>query len=74
MFSIIIQTGNDAFAEDPISEITRLLRVLADRLDHETTAGPHLTGQIADQNGNPCGTWSLDGDNPAPIGRTVRRQ
>jgi len=73
MFSVIISTGNDAFADDPISEITRILRKLADRLDDETTAGPDLTGQIADENGNPCGTWSLDGDNPTPIGRPAKR-
>lgn len=51
-FSVIIHTDNEAFSNS--NEITRLLRVLADKMDVEM---PEPYGAIYDINGNVVGSW-----------------
>jgi hypothetical protein len=52
MFSLKINTDNSAF-EHPEQEIARLLRQIADRLEHSTR-----TGVIRDINGNRVGDYA----------------
>jgi hypothetical protein len=58
MFKLEIETGNEAFAEDPGAELARMLRVLAGRL----AIGLHTSdkGTLRDSNGNRVGSWSYE--------------
>ena len=53
MFRIEIETGNDAFALEPQAEAARILRDLADKLDHMHGLPAHCP--LYDLNGNKVG-------------------
>jgi hypothetical protein len=54
---IKIELGNDAFKEDRLFEVTRILQDLIERLPRTgETAGPL---NLHDYNGNWCGTASI---------------
>lgn len=66
MFTVKINTHGAAFTNvtndedngtpNPGPELARLLRELADGIEHRTTAG---RGTLIDGNGNTAGTWTL---------------
>lgn len=60
MFKLEFSTDNAAFADAPDSEVARILREIADKIE---SAGPHgaleIGGKVADENGNTVGEWSL---------------
>lgn len=59
-FNLTIDTGNAAFgptATDRNSELARMLRGLADKLDGDPRED--ASGRLHDANGNGAGTWSL---------------
>lgn len=59
MFNLEIATDNDAFADGAGTEIARLLRELANKIeDHSTSA----TGTMRDYNGTTVASWRLDVD------------
>lgn len=52
--TIVIETGNAAFDDAPASEISRILRAMADRMEsHGMLPAPR------DANGNTCGTVTV---------------
>lgn len=53
--TIIIETGNSAFEDAPDSEVARILRAMADRIE-ETGEPP----RPCDANGNRCGSVSVE--------------
>ena len=53
MFRIEIETGNDAFADHAPSEVARILRDLADKLDYCHGLPSHAS--LHDANGNKVG-------------------
>jgi hypothetical protein len=53
--TIVIETGNDAFTDAPASEIARILRAIASRLE-STGFPPHPR----DDNGNRCGSTTVE--------------
>jgi len=56
MFTLTIQTDNDAFQDgNAASELARLLRRVAQRLPVMDAGG----GRIQDSNGNTVGRWEL---------------
>lgn len=55
MFKVEFATDNAAF-EDVNSEVARILRDLADKVD----SGTRTDGRVMDYNGNAVGKWSLD--------------
>jgi predicted deacylase len=55
MFTLHFETGNAAFEDAPETEIARILRAVADRID----AGEHLA-KIHDVNGNRIGEFFFD--------------
>ncbi len=57
MFALEISTDSDAFFEGAGTEITRILRDLADKVEDHTTAGE---GLLRDFNGARVGTWRLE--------------
>lgn len=57
MISIHIDTDNDAFAEDPLKELARVLAELADRMN-----SGYLPVRAYDINGNACGRIEADYD------------
>ena len=57
LFTLQIETGNAAFDESPASELARILRKAADRIE----AG-QSEGYLFDHNGNRCGTYSIKPD------------
>lgn len=56
-FTVTIHTGNDAFADDPVGELARLLRTIADRIEAGDDISHYRT--ILDSNGNDCGRFAL---------------
>jgi hypothetical protein len=59
MFSLEFRTRNEAFGETPgdkATEVARILRSIADRLEAEADGG---TGKVRDLNGNAVGQWTL---------------
>lgn len=56
MFTLTIDTSNDAFQPDPGPEVGRLLRQVV----HEVEAG-YDARPLRDENGNTVGSWSLTG-------------
>jgi hypothetical protein len=56
-FKLAIQTGNEAFGDEPISEVVRILLALAARLESQGATG--LYENIRDANGNTVGTFKL---------------
>jgi hypothetical protein len=55
-FDLHFSTDNAAFEEAPLTEVARILRALADRLDRMTGGYPY--GTVSDVNGNVIGHWS----------------
>ena len=62
MFKLEIKTDNAAFAEDWQSEVSRLLRAVADRLDRDDGRNDRLNGACCDVNGNIVGFWGKEAD------------
>ena len=60
MFTLTIQTGNAAFAEDPAEEIARILRELAQRISMNGKHSLSLT--LRDDNGNTIGRTAYQPD------------
>lgn len=58
MFTITINTSNDAFDGDPTVEIARILRETADRVE----GADRTDGTVRDVNGATVGGWTLDPD------------
>ena len=54
-FRLDIQTGNDAFADEPKAEVARMLRQAADGVESGA-----LCENLSDVNGNSVGFWRLD--------------
>ena len=57
MFKLEIETGNAAFDDAPASEIARILRHLADRLENEGAPRRGNAFTLRDYNGNRVG-WA----------------
>jgi len=57
-FTAEIDVRGAAFEEVPGSELARILRKLADRIESES-AGVHGAA-LLDVNGNRCGSWSWE--------------
>lgn len=58
--TIRIQTTGAAF-DSPAEELARILRELADRLDHAGGNMPDVSQTLRDINGNTCGTVTIEG-------------
>src|SRR5690606_4532157 len=56
--TLTIETGNAAFDDAPASEIARILRAAADRLER----GDCFDFPLRDINGNTCGRLVIEGD------------
>jgi hypothetical protein len=56
-FNLFIDCDNEAFAEDPKSEISRILRMVAKRLDNDDPCNNYR--DIFDSNGNSVGQFVL---------------
>ncbi len=56
-FTMAISCGNDAFFPDPVPEVARLLREVADRLESGEDASSPLV--LRDVNGNDVGRFYL---------------
>jgi hypothetical protein len=56
MFTLTIETDNEAFAEYPHDEIARILHELAELLPR---IEPEKSGSVRDINGNRVGDWDL---------------
>lgn len=54
-FSLNISSGNDAFQEDAMGEVSRILCEIAGQMDSGRTHG-----SCRDINGNAVGDWHLD--------------
>ncbi len=60
MFKLEFATDNAAFESAPESEVARILREIADRIEGAGSArGLTIGGKVADENGNTVGKWSL---------------
>jgi hypothetical protein len=59
MLKLTLHTHNAAF-DDESTEVARILRELADKIEAGRTSG-----RLFDVNGNACGNWAFDkcGDN-----------
>jgi hypothetical protein len=55
-FDLHFSTTNAAFEGEPLTEVARILRDLADRV--ERTTGGYPFGTVRDINGNTVGHWS----------------
>lgn len=55
--TITIETGNDAFADEPATEIARILRGLADSFEQY---GRSQFRKLYDLNGNACGRVAIE--------------
>ncbi len=53
MFKLSFETGNAAFDETPATEIARILRDIARKVEQ----GESFGGRIRDVNGNTIGLW-----------------
>jgi hypothetical protein len=79
MFSLKIETDNDAFHDNPKREIARILKSLTDVLDNDDESF-QLNGQLLgyqtlfDYNGNTVGSaeLSIHNSRPQPQGRYHR--
>lgn len=62
MFRLTIETENAAFEETPASEIARILRGLAEKLERDGVPdGPDNCWRLRDVNGNTVGTaWGAE--------------
>lgn len=58
MFYVSIETDNAAFDESPAHELARILRKLADRMEHNGRPESHVN--LFDLNGNECGSCIYD--------------
>lgn len=56
-FKVIINMDNEAFAEEPMTEIARILRQVADKAEDRGLTG---SGLVRDMNGNTVGCWSIE--------------
>ena len=54
MFTVQIDTNNEAFDDDMATEIIRLLRTIIDEVEHEAESG-----MLYDSNGNRVGSWQI---------------
>lgn len=54
-FTIVIQTGNAAFEDAPATEVARILRAMADRME---SCG--MLPVPRDANGNKCGSVTTE--------------
>lgn len=54
-YTIIIETENDAFAQSPASEVARILRAMADRMEYHGILPVPM-----DTNGNTCGSVTTE--------------
>lgn len=57
-FSLQMDTGNAAFDDEPASEIARILRDVADRLEQQGAGD----GNLIDHNGNTVGRFTSKGN------------
>jgi hypothetical protein len=60
MLTVNVRTDNDAFEQDRIGELARILRELASRIERMEATGKFQN--ILDMNGNVVGTWKLTTD------------
>jgi len=58
MIALAIETDNAAFAEESGTEVARMLRALADRLDGRDLL-PGEAGNLLDINGNTVGHFTV---------------
>lgn len=58
MFTMNVDTGNDAFHQDPGGELARILRVVADKIERGDYHPGH-SKTILDVNGNDVGRWKI---------------
>ncbi len=63
MFTLTINTDNEAFTPEPGAEVARILRVIADRVEAGRTDGAAM-----DVNGNRVGSFAILPDRPAAGG------
>ena len=59
-FTLIIETDNAAFADDPRPELGRILRLLGEKI--ETVGVGHRFEPVFDVNGNEVGSVALRSD------------
>ena len=59
-FLLNVQMDNEAFAENPALELSRILMKLALRSEHWTYRKPGDEGNVMDANGNKVGTWEIN--------------
>lgn len=57
MFKMEVRLGNAAFDEAPMSELARILRIVADALEAGTLGAP-----VHDFNGNQVGRFDVTGE------------
>lgn len=55
--SVELDTGNDAVIANPCEEVARMLRAVADRIEH--CGNGCASGNLRDLNGNTVGTFNL---------------
>jgi hypothetical protein len=59
MFTLTINTGNDAFHERPERGLSQVLQNLAFWLEEQDLTGvDHMSGPLRDYNGNTVGEWT----------------
>jgi len=61
-FKLYIDIQNDAFQPSPELEIARILRDVADRIEHSTKFDLSLYRTIRDLNGNDVGRYAIKKD------------
>jgi hypothetical protein len=54
MFTLTFKTDNEAFSPDAITEVVRILRDVANRVEQGRTVGPCM-----DANGNRVGSYTV---------------
>ena len=59
-FKCEIEMDNDAFAEDPHFELSKIMRKISKQVDEFVCEG--RTKTIWDSNGNRIGTWEIKGE------------
>jgi hypothetical protein len=58
-FNLYIDLQNDAFQQSPETEIARILRDVADRIEHSTKFDLSMYRTIRDINGNDVGRYAI---------------
>ncbi|MFG0329823.1 MAG: hypothetical protein ACF8PN_08000 [Phycisphaerales bacterium] len=58
-FTVDVSTENAAFTTDGLAELARILRTIADTLEHGGTWSHGDTVNVRDHNGNTVGAWRL---------------